>query len=228
MCWMRVKGVWETLASRFERATFPAWLLAVAAIGGLFYGVADRTDKRVKRAEELYAEYQEKVLPSQYLDSEVVEEIAIRQRCLILLNKNHLPEDVDCSMLTEDQSKLVFDVQLQTDDRKVLRQKIDDLRKDVPLDESVARQHLAFFEKVRQCAEHGSCDEMTARSLFRNAITIYLNNICVYVAPGRMLQDLEAETVAVANFLRGDDGEDWTWWSEDKGRENPFFCLYLR
>ena len=213
----------------FERTSFPVWVLAVTAVCGLVYQFVLQQSHREEAAELLHSMYLENpIYQRQFVDEEEVMQVAVDERCEFLRERRHLPPDLNCSSLTEPELRRMSGVNLGTHERKELRERLSEELKSIPVSEQIVLQHFQFFEHVRQCAEHGTCDEETIRRLFQKDMVSFLNIVCVYVEPGRVLDNLRNETTALAEFVLDGNVEDVLRWSEDDGRENLFFCPYLR
>lgn len=228
--WPRsIERIWHTIAPYFERTSFPVWVLAGTAVCGLVYQFVLQQSYREKATELLHSLYLENpVFQQDFVDEEAVRQVVVNERCEFLRDRRHLPLDLNCSRLTEPESRRMSGVNLGTHERKELRERLSEELKSIPVSEPVAFQHFQFFEHVRQCAEHGTCDEDTVRRLFQRDMVSFLNTVCVYVEPGRILDNLRYDIAALAAFVLDGDVEDVLRWSEDDGRENLFFCPYLR
>lgn len=216
------------LRKSFKPDSFPAWIVAAVAIVSLIYQFTDRQYEKTRYSEEIIREYEEelsKLMPLFY--SSDVEEIVRRSRCEFLIEKDLMSADTDCSSLTEEESGQMADINLNSQQREELRDRLDEVLKVVPLNKRVALDWLKYYEKIVVCGRFGVCDSDFLRTEIQNEATAFLNNVCTYVKPGRALENSRKEIEELAKFLLDDGSIKW-WWSEDEGRENLFFCPYLR
>ena len=189
------------------------------------YQFIDQRHDKLKLTQEMILQYEQEFSDSQPLFGQHdVAEIIYRSRCEFLREKNFMSEETDCSSLTEKVSNQMASIDLSSPHREELRDRLDEVLKDVPLNREVAEDRLRLFEMMIICGKHGGCDEDALRSRIRRDGVVFLNSVCTYVKPGRAIGDLRKETEDLAKFLL--DG-GWEW-SEDKGRGNLFFCSYLR
>ena len=162
------------------------------------------------------------------VDGDELKKVAVRERCEVIHENVKGFENVACGDLDEEQREQLANVVLQSEDRHTLRERIEAARGEVRVDGKAAEDFFSFFSRVQVCVGEGSCDDAAAIKLFGKVMTAYLNVVCAYTNPSRDLDTLRNETVALAQFLLDNGAGEEIPWSEDEGRENLFFCSYLR
>lgn len=230
------------LPPAFVSDRFLPWLSVLLAVAGGFWTITEyRNDlaiERVKTTLAMHSVWLDKQKGESFIktrpDLPTMQRALVRSTCHSIepvLRKRTEPEPdlaaLDCDAPTPDWAKVVMMHQMTPKQRKPVRKEMLALKAKltVPNEEALERASQ-FLRSVLVCVEAKNCDASTTVALFARSMTIFVNDVCVFIEADP--RNSKADTIALAKFLVAHKVNRNIYWSTDTGRTNLFACDYLR